>query len=151
MSGRSMKKAIKLRDATDADFDFLYAVHRAALKEYVDQTWGWDEGQQKEYFSQRFDPAAVRIIMLGKKDVGSISVSSDEHGIVVNRIELLPAYQNRGIGTHLIKKLLQRARSEHTSVKLQVIKVNKRAKTLYERLGFVVCGETDTHYQMRYL
>lgn len=33
--------------------------------------------------------------------------------------------------------------------RLRVLKVNHRAKDLFERLGFVVDSVTDTHYLMR--
>lgn len=34
------------------------------------------------------------------------------------------------------------------SVRLRVLKANPRAAALYERLGFAVTGETDTHVLM---
>jgi RimJ/RimL family protein N-acetyltransferase len=37
-----------MRPATADDFDFLYRLHRTTLKEYVAQTWGWDEGRQRQ-------------------------------------------------------------------------------------------------------
>jgi ribosomal protein S18 acetylase RimI-like enzyme len=61
----------------------------------------------------------------------------------------LPAYQGRGIGTTLIRRLQQRARKEGVPVTLQVFKVNP-ARALYERLGFKVTGETDTHCRMKW-
>jgi hypothetical protein len=33
-------------------------------------------------------------------------------------------------------------------LRLQVLKVNKRAQTLYDRVGFSIVGETDTHLLM---
>jgi len=33
---------------------------------------------------------------------------------------------------------------------LRVLKVNVGARRLYQRLGFVIVGETETHYDMRY-
>jgi ribosomal protein S18 acetylase RimI-like enzyme len=35
------------------------------------------------------------------------------------------------------------------SVTIEVLKVNPRARALYERLGFEVTGETPMHLQMR--
>lgn len=141
---------IELRNATCKDFDFLYTLHRATLKEYIEKTWGWDEAFQKEYFLQHFNPHIQQIIVAAKTDIGSISVVHENNSVFLNIIEILPAYQNKGIGTFLIEEILVRAKSENKSVLLQVLKVNRRARALYERIGFSICGETETHYQMEY-
>ena len=41
---------IRFLPATASDIDFLYALHVATMKEYVDQTWGWDEAFQEDVF-----------------------------------------------------------------------------------------------------
>jgi len=41
----------QLRPATPDDFDFLYLLHVETMKEYVDQTWGWDDTVQKQNVS----------------------------------------------------------------------------------------------------
>ena len=38
---------------------------------------------------------------------------------------------------------------EHKNIRLQVFKQNGDAIKLYEKLGFVKVGETQTHYQMK--
>jgi ribosomal protein S18 acetylase RimI-like enzyme len=45
-----------------------------------------------------------------------------------------------GIGSDFEEDLLGRARNDRRRISLRVLKVNP-AKTLYERLGFVVVGE----------
>ena len=50
----------------------------------------------------------------------------------------------------LIQALCDEADGRGIPVELQVIKVNP-AWRLYERLGFVVIGETETHVLMRWL
>ena len=62
--------------------------------------------------------------------------------------KILPEYQNRGVGSAVIRDVLAQAQAEGLSVGLQVLKVNP-ARRLYERLGFSLVGETATHYLMR--
>lgn len=45
-----------LRPATAEDYDFLFALHRAAMREYIEPIWGWHEEWQEEYFRKKFDP-----------------------------------------------------------------------------------------------
>jgi ribosomal protein S18 acetylase RimI-like enzyme len=139
---------ISLRKATPNDADFLYRLHRAAMQTYVIQTWGtWDEAWQSRYFQQHFTPSTCQIIVVRGQDAGVISVLRRTTDIFLSNIELLPAFQGQGIGTHLITALIAEAQQKGISITLQVLKVNP-ARRLYERLGFVVNGETPTHYLM---
>ena len=75
-------------------------------------------------------------------------MSSQEIEVFLRFIEVLPEYQNQGVGTALIKSILDEAHPTGQPVGLQVLKVNP-ARSLYERLGFLTTGETATHYMMR--
>ena len=77
--------------------------------------------------------------------IGYLGVSERESATFIDQIEIVPNYQGQGIGTALINNVLARGRP----VDLGVLKVNDDARRLYERLGFRVIGETETHYNMR--
>lgn len=139
--------AVNLRQAQPEDADFLYHLLKAAMQGYVTQTYGWDEGWQQAHFQQTFDPAKQQVIVLDRRDIGVIAVERKDTEFFLAKLYLLPAYQNRGIGTQLIQALLQEAFSHCQRVTLRVLKVNP-ARRLYERLGFKVVEETDTHYLM---
>jgi ribosomal protein S18 acetylase RimI-like enzyme len=139
--------AYDLRAATGEDRAFLYRLHVAALKEYVERTWGWDDADQAARFERRFDPQAYQVVVVGGRDIGAIQVERRDREIALNNIQVLPAFQGRGIGTAVICDLQAEARARGAVLSLQVLKVNP-ARKLYERLGFVVVGETATHYQM---
>ncbi len=136
---------ISFRPIANKDFEFLWRLHNAALKDYITQTWGWDEDWQKQNFAKIFKPEKAKIIVFEEKDVGYWEVSEKETETVLISIRLLPKYQRRGIGTKIIKDLLN---ASQKPVRLQVLKVNP-AKKLYERLGFEIFDETDTHFLMK--
>jgi len=119
------------------------------MKPYVEKTWGWDEQWQAQRFHDHFDPTRREIIEGDRVPVGCISVERREHCIFLSVIEIAPDYQNQGIGTRVIRSLLDEADGRGVPVELQVIKVNP-ARRLYEQLGFAVIGETETHYLMRW-
>ena len=101
---------ITLRKATPNDADFSYRLHRAAMQTYVTQTWGtWDEAWQSWYFQQHFGPGICQIIVVRGQDAGVISVLRRTTDIFLSNIELLPALQGQGIGTHLITALIAEA------------------------------------------
>ena len=52
-----------LRPARRDDERFLFALHRDAMREYVEQTWGWNEAWQRRYFAEHYVPARNAIIV----------------------------------------------------------------------------------------
>jgi GNAT superfamily N-acetyltransferase len=139
---------VTLRAATTKDGDFLYRLHRRVMQMYVIETWGqWDEAWQSQYFHQHFNPGACQIIVFQEHDIGAICVERRPTDLFLSNIEVLPAYQAQGIGTQLIRALMDEAHKRGVPLSLRVLRVNP-ARKLYERLGFVISGETATHYLM---
>ena len=142
---------ISLRPATAADYDFLYDLHRQAMRAYVEATWGWVEAWQAEYFRKKFDPANRQVIQVNGRDAGVLVVEDRDDYRYLALIELLPAYQGQGVGTALVQNLQQQARDQQMRLVLHVLKANTRARRLYEALGFVDCGEEAIRWQMEYV
>ena len=63
------------------------------------------------------------------------------------QIQLLPAEQNSGYGTQVLRSVIEKANAAGMLLKLSVLKVNP-AKHLYERLGFTVQSESEHSYRM---
>jgi GNAT superfamily N-acetyltransferase len=139
---------ISLRPANDGDFDFLWWLHRATMREYVDQTWGWEDELQERWFRRGFEPHRIQIVRYQGEPIGYISVDREPSRVLLAAIEIAPAYQGRGIGSYLIQQLCDEADAAGLPLELQVLRVNP-AKCLYERLGLITVGETETHYLMR--
>ncbi|WP_141735949.1 GNAT family N-acetyltransferase [Oligoflexus tunisiensis] len=63
-------------------------------------------------------------------------------------IQIDAPYQGKGIGTQLIKKVINEAKVKDLPLRLQVLKENDKARKLYLRLGFRQVSETETHIVM---
>ncbi len=135
---------IDFRQITNNDLEFLWKLHNLALKDYVAQTWDWDEDWQRLDFTEKFNPADGKIIVVVGVDAGFWRTIERETETLLVSIRILPEFQNRGIGTKIIKNLLNESKNP---VRLQVLKVNP-ARRLYERLGFKIFDETETHFKM---
>lgn len=133
------------RQATASDRDFCWQLHRQTMRQYVEATWGWDEAVQRRWFDEAFDPGLTRVIVVDGEAVGAIRLDGSGVPVRLLSIAIRPEHQRRGHGTAVISRVLQEAAG--TPVWLQVLKVNP-ARALYERLGFVTVGETETHWQM---
>src|SRR6266508_3833620 len=135
-----------LRKAGEADFQFLYELHEATMRDYVEATWGWDDQFQLTHFRQNFLPEQLSIVVVDGVDSGVIAVESRPADVFLGAIKLHPRIQRRGIGAALVRRVVAEAEARHVPVRLNVLKVDVGARRLYQRLGFVVVGETETHY-----
>ena len=63
-------------------------------------------------------------------------------------IAILPQYRGAGIGTLLLKDLVDESRSKKVPIELKVSKSNTAAARLYERMGFIRLGEDAMYYEM---
>jgi ribosomal protein S18 acetylase RimI-like enzyme len=127
-------QAISLRPATEDDVEFFFTLHAASLGPYVDEVWGWDDAEQRAYLARTLVLDRVRVIVLDGVDVGRLDVQEHDDEIFLALIELAPEHQGRGVGSRLIRDILDRA--DGTPVVLSVLAVNHRAYRLYRRLGF---------------
>lgn len=136
------------RSVNERDYDFVYKVKKEAYKKYVEQYFGnWNEEQQIEYFKSFVEKykAGAYIITLDGYDIGFYNSIIHEDRYEIGNICIIPEYQNKGIGTAILKELL--SKNEDKMICLQYFKSNPVAK-LYERLGFKSVGETAYHFQM---
>ena len=137
------------RPCTEEDEGFLYDLHRATMREYVEETWEvWDEEWQRVYFHERFLPAELQVVQVLGRDVGVMSVEWRTEELFLCILQILPAFQREGIGSAVVRALIDQARVQGKAVALKVLKANRGARRLYQRLGFGVTGETGTHYVM---
>lgn len=132
------------------DFDFLFELKKQNFKWYVDKIWGWNDEEQKQRLKQDLEEHLEhkRIILINNEVAGIYVVHTTENGdLFINEISILKKYQHKGIGRKILEQQLEENHKSNVRTILQVFKDNP-AKNLYERLGFKVYGETETHYQM---
>ncbi len=86
-------------------------------------------------------------------EVGRLRVVRTPSLVELAGLQLLPAHQSRGIGTRIVRGLMDEAAASGRAFGLSVEQDNPRARALYERLGLVVVGEsgsgTGAEYVMR--
>lgn len=135
----------RLRPATDADREFLFDLHRQAMRDYVEPLWGWDDVVQRRLFDERFGSRPFQVIQANREDIGVLQLQDRPEEVVLDLIELLPAWQGKGIGTAVIRSLLAQGKT----VSLRGLTSNPRAAALYERLGFRVVRRMPERLFMR--
>ena len=139
----------RLRPAAESDREFLYDVYCQTMRGSVETTWGWDEAWQRRDFERRFETCQTFVIESESRTVGGLFIEPHPGSIDIVELQVLPGYQGMGIGTEIIKRLLEQAVRDDLDVTLSVVGVNTRARRLYERLGFVVAGSEGPFIRMR--
>jgi GNAT superfamily N-acetyltransferase len=145
-----LNSAYILRQATDADFVFMRETKFDGIQPYVEVVWGWNRQQQEDLFAATCDAAHSQIVVVDGTDVGFIHVIEDAADqLFLAGIYVTAAMRRRGIGSAILRDLIDGSVRQGKALTLRVLKVNP-ARHLYERVGFAVTGETDTHCLMRY-
>jgi ribosomal protein S18 acetylase RimI-like enzyme len=149
------KRSVALRAVTPDDEPFLFEVFAATR---LDEFRFLEEQQKQslirmQYNAQRFQydegfpQAESRIILLDDRPVGRMLVDESEREFVLVDIALLPQHRKSGIGTQLLKELLNRAVVARKPIRLHVLKSNP-ALRLYERLGFSRVADESMYLEM---
>jgi GNAT superfamily N-acetyltransferase len=147
LAGFGMRR-YAVRPAQPTDEPFLYSCYKRTMREYIEQSWDWDEGFQSAAFREHLPWKRFRIILVDDASVGAACVLEAADCIVLEMMMIEPEFQRWGIGSDFVARLLDHARSEGRVIKLRVMKINP-AKAMYERLGFVVVSEDEGTYEMQ--
>jgi GNAT superfamily N-acetyltransferase len=139
---------LSLRPALPSDFDFAFEAKRSALGPYIISHWGWDEAFQLAHHRTRWQARPWSIILLDDVPVGTVVIDEQAEHIQFGEFYLLPAYQNQGIGSQLLRKVIAQSELAALPIALEYLKWNP-VGSLYKRYGFVVTHENDKHYFMQ--
>jgi ribosomal protein S18 acetylase RimI-like enzyme len=146
-SGASARGArevrVSLRPADAGDFDFGFEVTELAMRGYIEQTWGrWDEALHRRHHAATFKADTHRVILVAGERAGILAVEQQAEHVQLEKLYLLPGARNRGVGSQVLRSVLQPAIARGQSVRLRVLAVNTPAQRFYARHGFVVVAVT---------
>ena len=132
---------VTLRRAVDRDFEACRRTYFAEM-DWVNERLGLKRDEQESMFRKLWNPAQVCIIQADGTDVGWLQtvVSKSEH--MLGQIFVDAPFQRRGIGTEVLRRIIEEASRRRLPVRLAVVKFN-RSRRLYDRLGFRVTHEDE--------
>jgi GNAT superfamily N-acetyltransferase len=133
---------IELRPATEDDRAFVEAVYFETQRPIIEELFGWrgDEFEHLNFRNKFYHEQDSSIIIVDGVDVGWLAVQRDGKSIHLDGVYLTTVAQNKGIGTFILRRLMEEAKTSALPLTLSAAKIN-RAIRLYERLGF---GTTHT-------
>lgn len=150
-------RELTLRTATTADRDFLMKVFAATRADelaalgdagLIETFVKMQFDAQQQTYSGIYPDADSRIIMLDDQPIGRMLVNRSADAIRLVDIALLPEFRSGGIGSMLLKQLINEALESDRSLLLSVYQFNP-ALRWYERHGFFKVAEEGLYIQMQ--
>ena len=99
---------------------------------------------QQDHYAQKYPEANHDIIVADGRQVGRLYVGRLEREIRIIDITLLPTERNAGIGSYLIRQLLDQAKRAGKITRIYVEEFNPSLR-LFDRLGFSVREQQGFH------
>ena len=150
---------ITLRPVEDDDMEFLYRVYASTREEELAQV-DWDDEKkaaflrmqfaaQHAYYTENYRHRQFQVILHDGQPAGRLFIDWRPDEIRIMDIALLPAHRRQGIGSYLLRSILDEGRRRGLPVTIHVESFNP-AKRLYQRLGFRQIAESDVYQLMKW-
>lgn len=146
-----MKKMVdelnmEFRKCKYSDADYILKLKELCIKWYIEIIYGWNTEVQREKTIHELQKHKddMRILIKDGKDIGVTTFYEENNQYVVGLVMIHPEYKGEGLGSKIIKEYIDLAKKSNKKIKIKVYKENP-AKRLYERLGFKIYNEDDTH------
>jgi ribosomal protein S18 acetylase RimI-like enzyme len=104
---------------------------------------------QTAHYAQHYAGMRADVILVDDEPAGRLLVARWDEEIRIVDIAILPEFRGRGVGTRLLRELLNEAAAGGKCVSIHVERQN-RALALYERLGFRQAGEHGVYLRMEW-
>lgn len=95
---------------------------------------------QLDHYQHYFPNASHDLILENQTPVGRLYVDRSDHEINIIDVTLLPQHRNAGIGSHLMRGILEEATRGNKTVGIYVESFNP-SRQFFNRLGFVETEE----------
>ncbi len=158
--GHDPPTGIRLRSLRPDDLPRVARVHRAAYSGRFDEYLFLRDPDPERDAALLFEdlrngrwgellPQDSTVAEDSGRPVGATVVIGTDPGALIADVVTDPAYGGRGIGAAMLSATLSALRAEgQAPIRLAVTEGNRRARRLYERIGFVVhAGPTEEWYR----
>lgn len=151
--------AVSLRPESAEDEAFLSEIYASTRQDELNLT-NWDAPTRAAFLDMQFKAmlkgyrsmfprAQFSIVLLDRKAVGRMVVDRAPAEVRVVDVALLPVHCGQGIGTKLMRAIMEEAARDGKPVRLQVFH-GTRAIAFYQRLGFRMTSKPDVYLEMEW-
>jgi ribosomal protein S18 acetylase RimI-like enzyme len=145
---------VGLRPAEAGDRELLFRVYASTRSEEL-AVVPWNDAQkeaflraqfeaQDRWYREHYERASFDVVLVDGEPSGRLYVHRGESETRIVDIALLPEHRGDGVGTTLLRDLLDEADAAGRRVTIHVERFNP-ALRLYERLGFAVAEDKGVY------
>ncbi|MEU3986625.1 GNAT family N-acetyltransferase [Streptomyces sp. NPDC026672] len=123
-----------------ADVETIAELRATVLRADLERLGRYDEHRVRQRLRDSFSPEHTSVVVVAGEFAGCVTVRPAGGRQWLEHFYLAPEQQGRGLGTAVLRTLLDRADAQGTAVGLNVLR-GSAARRLYERHGFAVESE----------
>lgn len=131
------KPAWTLRPAEAADLEAITELRALVMRPDLERLGRYDEHRVRQRLRDIFAPEHTSVVLADGEFAGCVTMRPVENGWWVENFYLSPALHGQGIGSAVLRTLLERADADGADVRLDVLQ-GSAARRLYERHGFTL-------------
>jgi len=127
---------LSLRQALETDQAFVAHLEEVCMRAYATALWGeWRPRPAEDFRADHH-----RIIVIDATDIGCIETVFQTDHLRLGKLYLLPAYQRRGWGAEILRRVIAEAASLNLPLRLNVLTTNP-AQAFYRREGLSLIAQ----------
>jgi GNAT superfamily N-acetyltransferase len=126
-----------MRPASVSDVAAVAELRAVVLRADLERLGRYDEERVRQRLRDGFEPAHTWVIEVGGAFAGCVALRRAEDAHWLEHFYLAPHLQGSGIGSGVLRELLERCDRSGVPVRLNVLQ-GSPARRLYERHGFTV-------------
>jgi ribosomal protein S18 acetylase RimI-like enzyme len=153
------ENSICLRPATVDDSPLLLEIYASTRADELALVSWWTDDQksafvkmqsdaQHEHYRNVYPQALYLVITKNEMPVGRLYLAEKESELRILDVTLLPAERNRGVGSYLLRQLIEQSIAKQKALTINVEGFNPSLR-LFERLGFVKWQENGFYCLMK--
>ncbi|MFJ8844163.1 GNAT family N-acetyltransferase [Streptomyces cyaneofuscatus] len=127
----------ELRPATPDDVEAIAELRALVMRPDLERLGRYDEHRVRQRLRDAYMPAHTSVLEAGDGFAGCVTLRPADDCWWLENFLLSPGLQGHGIGSALLRGLLDRADAERVTVRLNVLQ-GSAARRLYERHGFAL-------------
>ncbi|MGW2607786.1 GNAT family N-acetyltransferase [Streptomyces mirabilis] len=126
-----------LRSAEQADVEVIAELRATVMRPDLERLGRFDERRVRRRLRESFSPGHTSVVIVDGDFAGCVTLRPVEDGLWLEHFYLVPDLQGRGLGSAVLRALLDRTDTDGLPVRLNVLQ-GSAARRLYERHGFTV-------------